>query len=190
MTDFDALYQQHSDPWQIRSSWYERRKRELLLACLPKEHYRKTLELGCGTGEMTAQLAQRSTTVHAVDLSPIALQRCHQHLKAMGIHNVHTSCVRVPEVWPINEPCEFDLLVVSELAYYLEDTEIDGFIEGCQRALETGGDWLMCHYLPSFHDRRQDTQWLHQRITDTLNKEPIVTHSDEAFLLNIWRQTD
>lgn len=190
MTDFDALYRQNPDPWQVRSSWYERRKRNLLLACLPKERYKYILELGCGTGEMTACLAQRAINVHAVDLSQIALKRCRHHLAGMDINNVQISCTRVPETWPIPDQAAFDLLVISEFAYYLEDTEIDGFIEQCQRSLVYGGDWLMCHYLPSFHDRRQDTLYLHQHITDVLKKKPIVSHNDESFLLNIWRKTD
>lgn len=190
MTDFDALYSQNPDPWQVRSSWYERRKRNLLLACLPKERYKTILELGCGTGEMTACLAQRAAIVRAVDLSHIALSRCHHYLETMGIYNVETSCARVPETWPVSGDAAFDLLVISEFAYYLEDREIDDFIEHCQRSLTYGGDWLMCHYLPSFHDRRQDTMHLHQRITDALKKDPIVSHHDEVFLLNIWRKTD
>lgn len=190
MTDFEALYQCHADPWQVRSSWYEHRKREILLASLPKQRYESVLEIGCGTGEITAHLALRANQVCAVDLSKTALQRCLHHLNAMGIKNVSISCARVPQTWPVAWEAAFDLLVISEFAYYMEDTEINTLIENCRHSLIYGGDWLMCHYLPPFHDRQQDTLYLHQCVTDALKKEPIVTYYDECFLLNMWRKMD
>lgn len=36
---FEQMYQADPDPWQVASRWYERRKRDLLLAALPRERY-------------------------------------------------------------------------------------------------------------------------------------------------------
>ena len=49
-----ALYAQDRDPWHLRDGWYERRKLQLLLACLPRERYAAAFEPGCSVGEVTA----------------------------------------------------------------------------------------------------------------------------------------
>jgi len=33
--DFESMYRADSDPWQVQTSWYERRKLAVLLASLP-----------------------------------------------------------------------------------------------------------------------------------------------------------
>ena len=41
------LYADGADPWRA-GSWYERRKRAVVLASLPRERYRRAFEPGCG----------------------------------------------------------------------------------------------------------------------------------------------
>ncbi len=67
MNDFESLYRQSPDPWQVRTSWYEQRKRALLIAALPQARYGRVLEVGCGNGEMTRLLAPRCDMLVAVD---------------------------------------------------------------------------------------------------------------------------
>ena len=55
--DFDALYRADPDPWEVGSSWYERRKLSVLLASLPRQHYAVAWEPGCGPGLTTTALA-------------------------------------------------------------------------------------------------------------------------------------
>ena len=56
---FDGLYKSSDDPWNLREGWYERRKRSLTLALLPRPRYRNAFEPGCANGELTAELATR-----------------------------------------------------------------------------------------------------------------------------------
>ena len=44
------------DPWRA-DSLYERRKRAVVLASLPRERYRRAFEPGCGAGELTRDQA-------------------------------------------------------------------------------------------------------------------------------------
>lgn len=189
MTDFEALYQQHPDPWGLSSTWYERRKRHLLLASLPRQSYRHALEVGCGAGECTALLAARCVSVHAIDLSVTALARCSDLLARSAINNVKASNMRVPQSWPNDLSACFDLVVVSEVAYYLQDTELSLFFERGFDSLAPGGDWLMCHYLPPFHDRKQDTPAMHQSVAALPGLSPVLSHRDELFQLDIWRKS-
>jgi LmbE family N-acetylglucosaminyl deacetylase len=48
------------DPWQTRTSWYEIRKRAVLLACLPHARYAHAAEPGCGTGAHRGQAGGRA----------------------------------------------------------------------------------------------------------------------------------
>ena len=65
---FDELYQHSDDPWHLREGWYERRKRSLTLALLPRPRYRNAFEPGCANGELTAELAARCEMLLAADL--------------------------------------------------------------------------------------------------------------------------
>ena len=44
---FDELFQGNDDPWAFKQRWYERRKRALTLAALPRERYASVFEPGC-----------------------------------------------------------------------------------------------------------------------------------------------
>ena len=55
---FDALYAEHPDPWGLDERFYERRKRDLVRASLPRAHFRRAFEPGCATGLLTVELAR------------------------------------------------------------------------------------------------------------------------------------
>ncbi|HEY0295404.1 MAG TPA: class I SAM-dependent methyltransferase, partial [Bordetella sp.] len=170
MTDldshFDALYQASADPWSVTTAWYERRKRATLMAALPRERYRHALELGCGNGATTRLLAERCDAVRAVDSSPAAVARCAHAVAAGGFTNVQLDVCRLPDTWPLQQGEPVDLIVVSELAYYFTDADLDRLLSRCRQALAQDGDWLMCHYTRPFHDRLQDTARIHDKINN------------------------
>lgn len=188
MTDFDALYRSNPDPWAVRTSWYERRKRGILLAALPRERYRCALELGCGTGDTTCLLASCCGTVYAVDGAPAAIEQCAQAIRNAALSNVRLEVRQLPEAWPFMESECADLIVVSELAYYLSDGEFDCFLQRCMQSLAVEGDWLMCHYQGAFHDRRQLTDQMHQAVGGLAGLRHLITHDDRHFRLDVWRK--
>lgn len=47
---FDPLFARGPDPWHFEGSWYEARKRDLLLASLPHARYESIFEPGCAGG--------------------------------------------------------------------------------------------------------------------------------------------
>lgn len=187
MTDFEALYQRDTDPWSVRHSWYERRKRAVLMASLPENNFGKTLELGCGIGETTCLLAPICTQVIAVDISETAAALCQQRVVQTGSEQVSVHVLHLPTSWPPDTDGVIDLIVVSELAYYFSNTELSRFIDGCMRSLAYGGYWVMCHYKPDFHDRLGSTAVIHQRVNAIHGLTQVVRHDDEQFRLDIWR---
>ena len=53
----DRLHEEEADPWGAESRWYEQRKRELVLAMLPRPDFDRTLEIGCSTGALAEALS-------------------------------------------------------------------------------------------------------------------------------------
>ena len=155
---FDALHRGSADPWGVFSRWYERRKRELILAALPREHYGLGFEPGCSVGGNTRALAARCDTLVACDASPAALARTHVALGgAGGLHGVRLELWTFPHRWPAT-PC--DLVVVADActdateaiarAQGCATLRTDGRCVGAARAagarylLEHGARWLCC----------------------------------------------
>ncbi|KAA0890805.1 class I SAM-dependent methyltransferase [Pusillimonas sp. ANT_WB101] len=187
MTDFDAMYKQDDDPWSVRHSWYERRKRAVLMASLPSARFGKVLELGCGIGEMTYLLSSVGAHVMAVDASETAAAICRRRVGRAGANNVSVQVLQLPASWPLGSDDSFDLVVVSELAYYFSEPELASFIEQCMASLALQGIWVMCHYKPQFHDRIGSTDEIHNKVNALSELQRIVSHDDEQFRLDIWR---
>ena len=111
---FEALYAGSDDPWHFDGSWYEARKRHLLLAALPHERYGRAFEPGCATGLLTAELAPRCGELLATDGAERALEVAGRRLE--GHAHVALRRMWVPDEWPEGA---FDLVVLSEFVYYL-----------------------------------------------------------------------
>lgn len=111
---FAALYDGSSDPWGFDHRWYEERKRALTLAALPELRYRTAFEPGCSTGMLTRSLADRCDSLLATDVSEVALAVAAERLA--DLPHVRLARSALPAGWPEGE---FDLVVVSEVLYYL-----------------------------------------------------------------------
>ncbi|MFJ1299258.1 class I SAM-dependent methyltransferase [Pseudomonadota bacterium AL_CKDN230030165-1A_HGKHYDSX7] len=187
MTDFEALYRADEDPWRVASAWYECRKRAVLMASLPLQHYGRVLELGCGAGVTTRELAQRCDRLLAVDSAPTAVARCRGVLEAAGLGHAEVHEAQLPGAWPLPAGTTVDLIVVSELAYYFPDSDLSAFLNHCRASLATGGDWVLCHYKRPFHDRMQDTDTLHRRVGALPGLRHLIAHDEDDFRLDVWR---
>ena len=138
---FDAVHARDEDPWQYTSSWYEQRKRSLTLAALPRSSYAAGLEIGCSIGTLSVELAPRCGSFLAVDASSTALDRAARRLAHLPAAT--TRHLTVPDEWPDGS---FDLIVVSEVGYYLAPTELAGLFDRVEGALMPGGTLALCHW--------------------------------------------
>jgi SAM-dependent methyltransferase len=178
---FDALYAASDDPWAMQQRWYERRKRDLVMATLPRERYRHAFEPGCGAGHLTAALALRCERLLASDFSADAVRLARARLPDAA--HVAIECRHVPRDWP---DARFDLVVLSEFAFYLDDDELALLQQRSLDALDHDGNLLACHWRRPFAERTQDTEAIHS----WFDRQPQLTriaHHDEAdFLLDVW----
>ncbi len=180
-THFDDLFRLDADPWRTRTRWYEVRKRALTLAALPQERYERACEPGCGAGETTAALAQRCGSVVASDASGAAVRQARARLA--GAANVRIDQARMPRDWPAGR---FDLVVISELGYYLAGDDLRRLGEACRASLAAGGTLVACHWRRVEPDMLQRAQDVHDELQQRTGLWPASHYEDDDFLLDVW----
>lgn len=179
---FEALYGASSDPYALRSRWYEQRKRALLLAALPQPRYARAYEPGCGVGELTAALAQRCDAVLASDFSGHALAQARE--RTAGLHNVQIERHALPGDWPRGR-APFDLIVLSEIGYFLDAGAMHALARCCNASLAEAGTLVACDWRPDFAERALATREVHGALHE-LGLARLVLHEEDDFLLQLW----
>lgn len=177
----DALEQVHRerpDPWES-TSHYERRKRAVTLACLPRERYASALEVGCSTGALAADLAERCDHLLAVDSSPTALAAARERLGALD--HVEVRRAAVPDEWPDGRR---DLVVISEVGYFLSPHELARVVGLSLAALAEDGQLLLCHWRHQPEGWPLDGPRVHAAYLAT-GARVLVTHEEPDFSLHV-----
>ena len=179
---FAELYADGNDPWRA-DSWYERRKRAVVLASLPRERYRTVFEPGCGTGDLSVELARRCTRLLASDPVPAAVDRAKAATATQP--GVKIDCDALPEAVPDER---IDLAVFSEVLYYLDDDALDETLRRTVAVLEPGGDLLVVHWRGWPAEAPRDAMATHAVVRGRPELEPLVEHIDEDFVVLVLRR--
>jgi SAM-dependent methyltransferase len=179
---FDALYAASDDPYASRQRWYEARKRAVLLAALPQARYRRAYEPGCGIGELTLALAQRCDAVLASDFSEQAVALAHQRTEALP--HVQVARHALPADWP-RDAGGFDLIVLSEVGYFLQRSDMQRVADDCKASLDADGTLVACDWRPDFEQRSLATRDV-QGILAGLGLARLVLHEEDDFVLQVW----
>lgn len=182
---FEDLYAANEDPWRVRDAWYEQRKRAILLASLARPRYRSAFEPGCGNGELSAALAERCERLLACDGATSALAAARRRLPDAAARGIRFEQRCLPDDWPRDQA--FDLIVLSELAYYFAPDAVAGLLGAARDCLAPGGELVLCHYLPDFDDRMTSTHAVHAMAGALPDLVRTVQHLDGTFLLETWR---
>jgi 2-polyprenyl-3-methyl-5-hydroxy-6-metoxy-1,4-benzoquinol methylase len=149
---FDALYAAEADPWQFATSPYERAKYAATIAALPAAPIAAAFEVGCSIGVLTRQLAAQCGTLLAVDLAEAPLVAARQ--RCADCANVTIAAMRIPQEWPGET---FDLVVLSEVLYFLAPEDVAATARRTRHSLSGGGHALLVHYtLPTNYPMRGD----------------------------------
>lgn len=147
---FERLFRKRIDPWNYRASPFEAFKRHVLLRACGLRHYGRGLELACANGETTRLLARRCLRLLAVDASPTAVAAAKKRTR--DLPSVTVGLATLPATMPRGP---FDLIVVSEIAYYLSGNDLRGLIGRIEQALAPGGRVVVLHHLKRFDDAAQ-----------------------------------
>jgi SAM-dependent methyltransferase len=140
---FEALYRADPDPWRFTDSDYERAKYAETLAALPRDRYARAFEAGCSIGVLTAALAPRCDSLLAVDAADTAL--ADARARCATLPQVRLSRAVLPGDWPLGE--SFDLMLFSEVLYYLDARDLRRLAACTEASLAPGGDILLVHWI-------------------------------------------
>lgn len=185
---FDQMYAGGEDPWHLSTRWYEQRKYAITLAMLPNRRYRHAFEPGCSIGTLTALLAQRCAHVTAVDVADAAVRGADARLREAGCRaRVTLGRSSVDATWPAGP---FDLLVLSEVAYYLEaDTLAQVLHRECAR-LQPGADVIAAHWRHPVADYPLSGDAAHEIIAATPGLTALGCYRDRDVVVEVFDTGD
>ena len=178
---FERKYREESDPWAFASSAYEQSRYAAVVQALSHRRYRRAFEPGCSIGVLTARLASLCDRVHAMDISPTAVE--HARERCIGLSNVDIVCGAVPHLIPGGG---FDLIVLSEIGYYLEEKQLRTFGNELAGRLTKSGILLAAHWLGASEDHLLSGDRVHEILgsLDGLRHEHAERHA--GFRLDRW----
>lgn len=138
---FERMFQSADDPWDLETSGYEQAKYAHSIRALENRRYDSGFEVGCAKGVLTGLLAPSCCSLLAVDVSGTALRAARTRCEA----NDHVSFANMafPGLTPANS---FDLVVLSEVAYYWSDQDLSAAADWLLSHLVSGGDLLLVHW--------------------------------------------
>lgn len=174
----DRVHRDDPDPWQVDSP-YERRKRAVTLASLPRERYADALEVGCSVGALAVDLATRCDRLLAIDASATAYALARE--RTAGLAHLDVRLARVPSQWPQGRR---DLVCVSEVGYFLSPRRLAEVVDLATGSLTDDGHLLLCHW------RHQPVGWplagpaVHDAFLAT-GAPVLVEHQEPDFLLHV-----
>lgn len=131
LAHLSALYQGSDDPWQHRSSAYEQRKYAATLDMIGPARVAQGLEIGCGNGTLTARLLPLCDRLVAIDCVAEAAG-----LARAAAPGALVLCGQAPADLPDIRP---DLVVLSEVLYYLRPDEIADLAAWLRDRMPPGG---------------------------------------------------
>lgn len=178
---FDQLFADNDDPWAFRQRWYERRKRALTLALLTRPRYGSIFEPGCANGELSFELAPRCDRLLSCDTAEAAVGLARDRL--LGFPHAHVQQSRLPGQWPAGR---FDLIVLSELGYYLDADDLGRLIKLALASLTPDGQLLACHWRPPIEGCPQTAEQVHGLLHERLDMPVVASHHEPDFLLDLW----
>jgi SAM-dependent methyltransferase len=138
---FDDLYKADPDPWHFATSLYERDKYAATLETLKGRTFFSALEVGCSIGILTRQLAAHCRSLVAVDISDLAIARAFQNCR--GLPHVSLRKAHIPSEWPDGV---FDLILFSEILYFLNPEDIRRTAKCCIKSLIRDGLVLLINW--------------------------------------------
>lgn len=143
---FKWAYSAMPDPWQCATNLYEQTKYDRTLAALPPTtDDRKVLEIGCGEAVFTERIASLGSSVLAIDISKVAIERARARCARLS----HV-CFEVRDVTKDGIVGEFDLIFAAEVLDYLgRGKRYHAVCRNIALAVKTGGHLVTVNPFPA-----------------------------------------
>ncbi len=138
---FEQLYRANPDPWNFTTSAYEQDKYEATLAALGTRRFGRALEVGCSIGVLTELLAKHCDQLIGLDFAPSAVEAAR--IRCAPYPGVTIEHMQVPQQWPVGR---FDLIVLSEVLYFLNESDLKAICAQTLRSILPGGRVMLVNY--------------------------------------------
>ncbi|GAB2574463.1 class I SAM-dependent DNA methyltransferase [Spirosoma areae] len=166
---FDDVYRASNDPWQFATSTYERDKYAATLAALPQERYANVFEIGCSIGVLSQMLAPRCDKLLAVDASELPLNQARERLAPFP--QVTVRQMSIPNQFPDES---FELILLSEVGYYLTMADLRCTQRLMVNHLKPKGQLLLVHWTPFVPDYPLTGDQVHESFLElTTSGQPL-----------------
>jgi 2-polyprenyl-3-methyl-5-hydroxy-6-metoxy-1,4-benzoquinol methylase len=125
----------------------------------------RVLDVGCGVGRWSRELAQRGAVVTGVDLSENMLIEARRRTREAGLSG---SCSFLcGDISQLNLEGDFDLILgVTVLQHVLDEARMRDSIVRLARRLRSGGRCVLLEAAPTRPHRKADTATFHARPLD------------------------
>lgn len=181
---FERLYADAADPWRLSSSAYEARKYAVTMAALPRSRYARAFEPGCAIGVLSALLAARCDEVVAWDGAASAVEQARGRTSGTA---VMVQQQRIPTAWPEGT---FDLVVLSELLYFLDVDERCRTLDLTVRSLRPDAHLVAVHWRHAFAEAPSNGDDVHAELRALHGMDRVVEHRETDFLLDVFEAPD
>ena len=175
---FDRMYDDRDDPWSFDGSFYEERRRALVLASLGCRRYGRALEIGCADGRLTDSLLERCDSVVALDTSHRAVTAARARAPGAVVEQ---------GMAPVDLPAgPFDLVLLSEVGYFLTPLELVATLRRCEASLAPGGELVLCHWQHPTQNVPLDGVLVHEQARNALGLARRASYVDEDLRIEVW----
>lgn len=107
---------------------------------MPQEILPAVLDLGCGAGRLTLELAPRASSITGIELSASLVKIAKDAARARGLTNVRI------DVGSVDQPPssdKFDVVILSGVLNSVDDRTVQAALQNAARALRPGGVLLI-----------------------------------------------
>lgn len=182
---FEKVYAAKDDPWDFQTSEYEAAKYEATLDALPRGKYKNGFEIGCSIGILTEELAEKCEELLAVDVSEKAIEQAKERCRDLS--NVRIQKMQFPDQFPDDE---FDLILISEVGYYLSPPDWKNAMAKVFAHLIENGQVMLVHWTPFVHDYPQTGDEVHDSFAKFAeNKmQKLSEKKADKYRLDVWEK--
>ncbi len=180
---FHDMYAAAPDPWQLADRWYEQRKYSITMAMLPDERYRHAFEPGCSVGVLTAKLVERCDHVTACDVVQAALDATRTRIGAHA--GLTLRLASLDAEWPAGD---VDLVVLSELAYYLHADTLRRVLDRECARLARGATVVAAHWRHPVEEYPITGDEANALIRATADLHPVARYTDDDVVIDVMQK--
>jgi cyclopropane fatty-acyl-phospholipid synthase-like methyltransferase len=178
--EFEALYRRHGDPWGYATSPYERDKYRATLDACGLGPFANALELGASIGVLSAALAPRCQRLVTIDAAPTAVHAARERLA--GSDHAEAILGTIPAAIPQDS---YDLVVASEILYYLEADALEQTLAIVTGSLLASGRLVAVHWRPAGPERPFTGEEVHARLRREPGLVSLESGATSEYLLDV-----